>query len=112
VSACQRSSRTTAASGLSTEPTPSEKPCGYGEAEATGAVEHHPASSTLRPGLQPIQQAGVAAACLASGGVHRNHLASGREFQHRLGVGLAHQGELFGAELQARRQQQGLQTGG
>jgi len=39
LNACLRSSRTTLASGLRTEPTPSEKPCGYGEQEARGAVE-------------------------------------------------------------------------
>jgi hypothetical protein len=45
---------------------------------------------------------------LASGGGHGDQLAIGRQFQHRFRVGLAHQGELLGAELQAWRQHQGL----
>ena len=33
-----------------------------------------------------------------AGGGHRDQLAIGRQFQHRLGIGLAHQGELLGAK--------------
>jgi hypothetical protein len=69
VTACQRSSRTAEASGLKTEPTLSEKPCGYGQAEAAGTVGQLERNGT-QTGRQPYSQAEavVASACLASGG--------------------------------------------
>ena len=79
-----------------------------GEAEATGAVEHLPAPLAEGPDLQAGAQEVVTCAGVSTCGGHRDHLASGREFQHGFRVRLAHQGELLRAELQAPRQHKGL----
>ena len=77
------------------------------QAEAGGAVEHLPAPLARRPVLHGREQTAVAASGVASGGSHRDQLAIGRQFQHRLGVGLAYQLELLRGQPQIRREQQG-----
>ena len=89
------------ASGLRTEPTPSEKPCGYGEQEASGAVEHDPAEiGGHGPVFEPSHQAAVARTCAAASGGHLNKGAIGSELEHRLRVGRTHLRELGRGEAE------------
>ena len=72
-----------------------------GQTEASGAVEKLPIALLIRPGLQASDQPAVATTVVAACGCHRDQLAIGRQFQHRLGVGIAHLGERLRADLQA-----------
>jgi hypothetical protein len=83
-----------------------------GQLEPAGTVEHHPARLRAGPMLQLKTQACAGATGVASGGGHRDQLAGGREFEHRLRVGLAHQRELLRRQPQIPRQQQTRQAGG
>lgn len=94
------------ASGLSTEPTPAEKPCGFGEEEACTAVEHLPAAVLIGPEEQAHHQPAVSGAGFASCRGHRDHAAIGGQLQHRLTVLGAHQRKLLGRQSQIRRQAQ------
>ena len=88
--------RTNEASRLSTEPTPAEKPCGYGQAKPCGAVKPLPASLSAGVALQRKQQRGISRTCLATGGGQADQLAVGMEFKSGLGVGLAHRANCSG----------------
>lgn len=58
--------------------------------------------------MWPLQRA-IAGACFAAGGGHGDQLAISREFEHRIGIGLANQLELIGVEPQLPGQLQRLQ---
>jgi hypothetical protein len=77
-----------------------------GQAEAAGAVEYLPPPSVEGPDLQARAEECVAGARVASGGGHADQLAIGCQFEHRLRVGFAHEGELLRSEPQLSWQQQ------
>ena len=77
------------------EPTPSEKPCGYEEQEARGAVEQLQRQAALLD-RQPEQgsEGLVAGTGGATGGGHLDESAIGIKLKHRLRVGRTHLGKL------------------
>jgi phage baseplate assembly protein gpV len=86
------------ASGLSTEPSGRRKPLELSNTFHPPSVEG--------PDLQARAEECVAGARVASGGGHADQLAIGCQFEHRLRVGFAHEGELLRSEPQLSWQQQ------